>query len=453
MNKSNSVFRKINGNSSLDANTYRKQSMFPFYLVLFYLFLEYGRPQMLLPVIRYIHLPLITIVFLGILLFLKGKLYFKDKQTILFLLILSEMVIHGPLAVNNYWAFQVFYAMVSTLIGYLAIISFIDSDIKYDNLIKFWIVIFIFLAVFGYFNAKLEIAKRFRTNIGVGGFLGDANDFSMALNMILPFTLFGLFTARKAIGKVYYIILICLFVFIIVITESRGGFVGLASVLLYCWIRSNKKIILAFIMSILVIFAISTAPPTYWDEVRSIQTENTEVNKYGTGAQRIYAWKIGWRIFLDNPIIGVGQGNYPWRVGETEDAMGVQWQTRSLAGRAAHSLYFTLLPELGIVGVILFLLMIVYSIRDLNYIKKISRSVNKNIFPEEAKKLYYLALALEGSLIGFLTSSTFISTLYYPNFWIWCGFTVSLRTIVASKYGEVKSNNVKHTRFLTKIPG
>ena len=411
----------------------KNQSLFPFYLIIIYLFLEYGRPQMLVPFLRFFHLPLITIVLLTLSLFFTGKLNLKDNQTIVFMLILFEMVIHGPIAVNNYWAFQVFYSMVATYFAYLAIINIIDTEYKYNKLIKFWLLIFIFLAIFGYFNANLHIAKRYRTGIGVGGFLGDANDFSMALNMILPFALFGIFTAKKKIEKAYFIILIFLFVFVIIITESRGGFIGLASVLLYSWIRSNKKLILGSLMLMLLLLAFIAAPPTYWDEVRSISTENTEENRYGTGAQRVYAWKIGWRIFLDNPIIGVGQGNYPWRVGETEDIMGVQWQQRSLAGRAAHSLYFTLLPELGIVGVVLFICLIVFSIKDLSYIKKVLKAKYCIYSEDESKKIYFLVLALEGSLIGFLTSSTFISTLYYPSFWIWCGFSLSLKKIVYSR--------------------
>lgn len=422
-------------------NILKSKSMYQFYLIILYLFLEYGRPQLLFPFLRFFHLPLITVVLLALSLFFTGNLYLKDNQTIVFLLLLFEMVIHGPIAVNNYWAFQVFYSMVATFIAYLAIINIIDSEYKYYKLITFWLLIFIFLAIFGYFNANLHIAKRYRTGIGVGGFLGDANDFSMALNMILPFALFGIFTAKKGIGKICFLILICLFVLVIIISESRGGFIGLASILIYSWFRSNRKIIFTLLLFIVILFGYIMAPPTYFDEVNSITSENTESNKYGTGSQRIYAWKIGWRIFLDNPIIGVGQGNYPWRVGETEDMMGVQWQTRSLAGRAAHSLYFTLLPELGIVGTILFVCLIVFSIKDLAYVKRVVKVKNSIYSEDESKHIYYLALALEGSLIGFLTSSTFISTLYYPSFWIWCGFSLSLKKIIYSKCELFNKNN------------
>ena len=342
---------------------------------------------------------------------------------------MSEMVIHGPIAVNNYWAFQIFYTMTITFIAYLAIVNIVDNDIKYEKLIKYWLVINIFLAIVGFI----------KKGKGVGGFLGDENDFCMALNMILPFSLFGIFSAKTKSGKMYCIFITCFFLFVVILTQSRGGFVGLVAVAVYCWLRTKKKVVLAFMMGLLVVFALLIAPTEYWEEVKSINDESTMT--YGTGGQRIYAWKLGWKMFIDNPIMGVGQGNYPWNVMEAEEQMGMSWQTRSLSGRAAHSLYFTLLPELGLIGTILYGMMLIYSLKDLKYLKNISKMRQKALSKDDSNRIYYLALACEGSLVGFLVSSVFISTLYYPNFWILCGFIVSFKKITYDKFGDIKFTN------------
>jgi hypothetical protein len=405
-----------------------KGTLFPFCLIVLYLFLEYIRPQLLFPPLRVLHLPAITVILLLICLLFSGKIYIKDKQTILILLLLLEMVLHGPFARNNYWAFQIFYAMTITFIAYFGIINIVDDESKYEMLIKYWLILFLLLAIIGILNK----------GVGTGGFIGDENDFCMAINMVLPFALFGVFTANKQTGKVYFIILASLFMASI-LTYSRGGFIGMVSVIAYCWIRSKKKIAFSFIIGFLVLFALIVAPSSYWDRVQTITSEyeqNKEGTSQGTGGQRIYAWKLGWEMFLDNPIIGVGQGNYPWHVGITEDKLGMQWQTRSLAGRAAHSLYFTLLPELGAIGSLLYIAIIFYVLKDLKYIRNASINRKDVYTAEESKNIYYIALTLEGSLVGFLVSSVFISTLYYPNFWILCGFVVSLKKIVYGKCGK-----------------
>ena len=208
----------------------KKESMVPFYLIVLYLFLEYVRPQLLVPFLRNLHIPAITVILIAISLLFSGKLSFKGKQTVLYIVLLGEMVIHGPIAVNNYWAFQRFYEMSVTFIAYLGIINFVDSEEKYDKLIKLWLNLFIFLAIFGILNK----------GVGVGGFIGDENDFCMAMNMVLPFALFGIFSANGKSKKIYFLFLICLYLSSI-LTYSRGGFVGLASVMIYCWIRSAKS--------------------------------------------------------------------------------------------------------------------------------------------------------------------------------------------------------------------
>jgi len=417
----------------------KKQSIFSFSLVIIYLFLEYIRPQVLIPSLTVLHLPAITVALIALSLIFSGKLSLKDKQTIFFTAIMLEMILHGPLAVNNYWAFIRFYEMSITFIAYLGIISFVDNEDKYKKLIKYWIILFIILAIIGILNQ----------GIGTGGFIGDENDFCMAINMIIPFALFGVFSAKNKLHKIYFIVVACIFLSA-VLTYSRGGFVGLVSVLIYCWLRSNKKVAFGLIIGLLFIFVALTTPSSYWNRVLTISDEYHDITgtekQAGTGGQRIYAWKLGWKIFLDNPVIGVGQGNYPWHVGKVEEELGVLWQTRSLAGRVSHSLYFTLLPELGIIGVLLFSFMIAYSMKYLNYVKNVI-NIGKNIYTaEESKYIYYLALSLEGSLIGFLASSVFISTLYYPNIWILCGFIVSLRTIVYRKCGELNKINRNYGR-------
>ena len=105
---------------------------------------------------------------------------------------------------------------------------------------------------------------------------------------------------------------------------------------------------------------------------------------------------------------------------------------RSLAGRAAHSIYFTILSELGIAGALLFLGMLYCNIKDLNYIKKISLKIKGKGPVGKLSKQYYIALALEGSLITYLVSSVFISTFYYPHFWILMAFILSFKKIVSA---------------------
>lgn len=188
------------------------------------------------------------------------------------------------------------------------------------------------------------------------------------------------------------------------------------------------------------------APDAYWERIKSTtDEENLSSEGGGTGAARLYTWGIGWEMFLHNPIIGVGQGNFPWTFEEYQGDR--TWDGKSLAGRAAHSLYFTLLPELGMAGLVIFLGMLVNSFKDLKWVslmaveygeKRDHRAKAMDHMQEvrrrnKLRNALFVARALEGAFIGYLVASTFVSTLYYPTFWILVAFSVALRNCVSNE--------------------
>jgi O-antigen ligase len=422
---------------------YRKESLIPFSLLLFYLLLEYGRPQDQIPFLSALHLPAITIVLLLLCVLFSGKFRLKGMQTVLFLGLLGLMVVHGPIAVNNYWALMIFITMTINFIVFLSLTLFVDNEEKYEKLIRIWLAIHVVLGLIG----LLKGSGR-----GIGGFLGDENDFCMTLNMIIPFPFF-LAMSERGKKRILYLGLTLMFLFVIIMTQSRGGFVGLMATCIYCWLRTKKKALTALVIILFAGFVLLVAPSSYWSEVRSIQEEGASK---GTGAERVYTWGIGWHMFLDHPIMGVGQGNFPWVFKKYEykvTGSDEPFRGRSVAGRAAHSIYFTLLPELGLIGTMLFLGMVVVSIKDLNLIKKTLIQKTKQKGEKIESRCYPLALALEGSMIAYLVSGAFISVLYYPNFWIFMGFVISLKHIVSkgsATFPEIPETvPMKRTSFLT----
>ncbi len=401
----------------------QKTSMVPFYLIVLYLFLEYARPQEVVPFISKFRLSAITIALLAIALVVSGRIRIGDVQTKIYLLILAFMAIHVPLARNNFWALNIFLAMLMTFVFYSSVVGIVDNEELYRKMVHFWIAIFIYLAIYG----------MLRKGVGVGGFLEDENDFCLAINIIIPFCLFG-FLSSTGKQKIYYLILSCLFLFVIMLTNSRGGFVGLIAVLVYAWFRSKKKMLFGFALALLGLFAVLVAPSTYEDRLKSIVEEGTE---RGTAADRIYTWKIGWEMFLGHPVFGVGQGNfnYNFRGYEIESGYYEGLYGKSRAGRAAHSIYFTLLPELGIVGVMLFFGMVIFNFKDLRLIRKLTKNRTGTGNKDPGFDYYNMSLAIECSMIAFLVSGAFISALYYPHLWIITGMILALKHVLVSKNG------------------
>ncbi len=396
----------------------KQESKLGFYLVMMAMLFEFGRPQDLFPPLKVIPIPTLIDVSLAAAIFMAGKANFSNKQTKLWMALLVVMALWVPFANNNYHALMTLKDMTLCFFFYLGIVAFVDSTNRMHKLILMWLGVHTVLAI----NGLLHHGR------GVGGWMGDENDFGMEMNVAIPV---AFFMYQGAIGRIkpLYLALLGLFVMALVSTGSRGGFLGLLAVGAYCWFYSPRKIMSLMVGLCLAGLVLIAAPQEYWDRIASITDDSTM--ETGTAGQRVFTWGIGWEMFLANPVLGVGQSNFPWTSGEY--LAGRTWQTKSLSGRQAHSLYFTLLPELGLVGVIIFGSMVYFNYRDTRVKDLIPRSpARPTAEPNPIKNVQLVRAVLYGNailggMLGYLVTSTFISTLYYPTFWIMMGLAVALR--------------------------
>jgi O-antigen ligase len=366
-----------------------------------------------------------------------GKLNVANKQTKLYIALLVLMAGHVPFATNNFWALMTFKDMTLYFCFFVGLVAFVDTIEKMKTLVNAWLIVHLVLAVLGIMSGGK----------GVGGWLGDENDFCMEMNVAVPFAYFMFLGTQHKASKPLYLSALCIFILTAMVTLSRGGFIGLAAVGVYCWLKSSKKGRAVVLVGVVAIFMLIFAPEKYWDEMRSATDDSTMT--VGTGAERLYTWGIGWEMFLRNPIFGVGQGNFPWNFEEYQG--GDRFNTRSLAGRAAHSMYFTLIPELGFVGALLFFLMAwenYFTIRRLKlFARKVRIAKPAKQAHDEPDIAFALSVgnALEAAMIGYLVSSVFISTLYYPSFWVITAFIVALGNIIQTKgpQGETEAPAIR----------
>ena len=144
---------------------------------------------------------------------------------------------------------------------------------------------------------------------------------------------------------------------------------------------------------------------------------------------------MAWKAFLDHPIIGVGPANIPWNIGKYQPPEDLKYR-RGVSGMAVHSLYFTLIPELGLVGTFFFTTMLYYYYKNTKFILKKEKEVSqlqkirdksndKNLLTEQLRKFKFIIFGINGALLGYLVSGVFLSVFYYPHFWFLIAINVS----------------------------
>ena len=363
-----------------------------FWLTSLYLYflVDYFRPQSVLPVFGYIRPGLLVILIVMVIILMNNShVNWRSKNIKLSLYFLFLMAILTLFAHNGFLAYTQTLSIFLKIPIMISIILLIDSRLALRKL--FWLQGLISLWLFGY--ALLHGGR------GPGSFLADENDLALYATTWLPLFIYLFISAESKFGRLTAILFIGGAISTVVVSASRGGFVGLLSVGLIYWLYSPYKFKIAMAFIIITGVGFLLIDPSYWQDMQTI-TDTEE----GTADQRIDSWKAGWNMFIHNPW-GVGPGNFNVLFGLYQP----ETMSRNMYGRAAHSLWFTLLPEMGVIGTVLYLRLILTAVSSCLWLNK--QSENK-----ENKDLD-LSICCISSLVGFFSCSTFLSSLYYPHFW------------------------------------
>jgi O-antigen ligase len=115
---------------------------------------------------------------------------------------------------------------------------------------------------------------------------------------------------------------------------------------------------------------------------------------------------------------------------ETKDAdQHAHYYDHNWWGKTAHSMYFQLLPEQGLVGMSIWVYLIVSHFSTL---RRLRRDICKDpAAPRVLRRDAELYCgALRGAMVGYLAGGAFVSMGYYPLVWYLTGFTVALDRVL-----------------------
>ncbi len=383
-----------------------------YYGLVITLYLEYIRPGVDIPVIAASKIPTILPLTLFV-----ASLFVATKHShgvvfshanIKWLLFFFLLIILSVLTADvTSFAFTRFEQALGYLFVFYMIARYVDDFDKLKGILKTICFIHIYLIIR---NSDLILNPETRHYVVGAPFLGDGNDFSLSLCITFAMCLFLWLDASTKKAKLFYLGLLILITLAIIGTQSRGATLGLASILGYLWWESRNKMIGLIAVAILIVAALLFAPPQYFERMQTLQNYEEESSAMG----RIDAWTHATEMAVASPIIGIGAGHFGMR-----------------HGLSAHSMYFLALAELGFPG-IFFILAYLFT----NFKRNARRMKEIGKDPPSPLRLRYrrLFLCLNGSLLGFAVSGTFLSVLYYPHIYvlgaIWfCAHVIYLREI------------------------
>jgi probable O-glycosylation ligase (exosortase A-associated) len=236
-------------------------------------------------------------------------------------------------------------------------------------------------------------------------FLAENNGFALALNMSLPcFYLLGRAEPNKFIRRGLKIAFGCS-VLCVILSYSRGGFLGLIAVLLLLAWRSKYRTLGVTLLAIIALAVVSWAPAQWTSRMNTLRQDGVD----SSAQQRLVSWGTTWNFVQDYPLMGGSFYVLP------DVSIFQRYKTRDLPGgfqsSGPHSIYFQVLGEHGFVGFFIYFGLIVSCLITLLSIRQRTKQVPELRWMSVYADIIWIAL------IGFLVSGAFLGfadfDLYY----------------------------------------
>ena len=262
------------------------------------------------------------------------------------------------------------------------------------------------IAIYRYLNGEFFAFNRVRG--GFSGIADDPNDLALSLNLALPLIIYLFTSTRHAFRKALLAAIFLITVAGVVVTFSRGGFLGLLAIFVWLvWTRMKTGGATVFLKALVFVLLFGVmVPPAYYDRIVSIADSSKDYN--GSREAR-------WMLMKEAVMIAV---EHPFGAGLKMHNILMKRISSSL--KEVHSAFLEVAADLGFLGAILFAMIFWRLLRGMQKIKSLG---------VESTNLKSLAEGIEGSLIAFAVSGMFLPVAYHASFYILAGMALAVREL------------------------
>jgi probable O-glycosylation ligase (exosortase A-associated) len=316
---------------------------------------------------------LLTLVLLAL-----GRVPWRDYQpnkvTWLYLLLAAHATLAFSFAYpGNLDNEKYFEFLIKGLLFCLVMPFFVRERVHFHAM---FIVIALGLGVHGVLNGLKTLASGGGHNMmgPAGTMLGDRNHLSTALAVVLPVLFYLQTHTVNRLIRLGYLGAFCVVVLAILGGGSRAGFIAVSVVGLWLILTSRRKGMALILVGGGVLAFLAFAP----EDITSRLTTIKEAGEDSSFMGRVIAWKISSAIALENPVFGGGfhavQVQAIWdRFKMSPGLLGfLDLPIPEFSAKAAHSIYFEVMGDLGFVGLALFLFILLRALWSRLAIKRMT---------------------------------------------------------------------------------
>jgi len=405
----------------------------------------YSRPHEIMPeVFGWLPLPKIVAIS-SILIYVASKLC-AGEALIVWTLELKMMTLLwalglflAPVAASPGDSFNVLFdPLIKILIVFAMQIALVDTVSRYRAMLGIMVfcqALYSLGAINTFLTGGYSEMSSFHARIsGWGLYLQNPNDIACVLALMSPISVICALLHR---GWKRWLFFACTGVTAVAIlfTYSRSGFLALiASCGLLIWKASRGRRVKTLLpVAVLAAALFLAAPGKYMTRLSTIFNPDTDTT-HSAQERREHMFRAA-GLAIQRPIVGVGMGNF---------------HIYAISEMRAHNAYLETAAELGVIGLIAFLVIIFAPLRSLRRIER--ETAADGLHPDPGKHI--VSACLQASFVAFIIYGFFGSVQYDSYLYSLVALAVAFRRIHAAQIraadGAVNGAEEPESKTLTR---
>ena len=319
----------------------------PFVAVMAFVVAYECQPGELYPALASLHLERVLLIFVLLVFWRKRKTFQYPAITKKFLWFYGSMLLSSVFAFWRSNALQFDMQFLEIVLYHLLLVTVLDSEERTRKYLLLYTGLVAWIGASALYEYHIGV-RIFTMNIdravGITSAGGDPDTMATTMAVSMPLALLLMGKGASKWIKLYGIALFTIYLATIVDTGSRTAFLAFVFFLFMAVFseRRNWKYVPVVLVALPLLWIV--IPQQYKARYETVETRDQDKSY----TDRLLSWQGGMQMFLHNPITGIGPDDY-------SAANGMKyWPEKPRIDLNAHSLYFKLLGELGLLGIFTF---------------------------------------------------------------------------------------------------
>ena len=258
--------------------------------------------------------------------------------------------------------------------------------------------------------------------------IGDRNHLALAMLLAVPLMNYLRMQSKHRWMQTGLLCAMVMTVMAVLATYSRGGFIGLLAMGAFLWWKSKSRILALVALLVIAVGLHSVAPDRWKERMGTIESATTEDSSFKL---RLLSWHAYARAAFDRPLTGAGfyalqHAPVYFSYSPGRDLVDVA----NDSPRAAHSIYFQVLGDLGFIGFFVYIALLVVGFWNARWIVQEARG------RPDLEWMGDLGRMIQVSMIAFCIAGAALSMAFYDYFLSLLIVLSAVRQMAMAKLGE-----------------